>query len=244
MDCGAYGNSYAPQLIRGGGKRMVIRTENLCKVYGAGETQVKALSPCNFTIASGEQVAIVGCSGSGKTTLLHLLGGLDRPTKGKVFYDNEDIFQLKDKQLSNRRLYKIGFVFQMYNLVPELTAYENIILPALLANRQPDETYKEKIISQLSLEDRLDHLPSQLSGGQQQRVALARSLINKPEVLLCDEPTGNLDSKNTNIVMDLLRKIAEELVITLIVVTHNERIAKQFPRILSIEDGMVEEVSL
>lgn len=218
---------------------MKIQTQDLSREYGTGEIKVQAIRPCSFCIEASEQVAVVGSSGSGKSTLLHLLGGLDNPTSGSVEYDGTDIYKKGDDDLSQFRLQNIGFVFQAYNLLPELTAYENIVLPLLLDGKQPDKDYLEDIIRQLDLKDRLDHLPGQLSGGQQQRVALARALANKPQVLLCDEPTGNLDSKTTNHVITLLNQTADSMGLTLILVTHNEKIASQYQRVITVADGVV-----
>lgn len=220
---------------------MNISVLGISKTYGAGDTIVQALSPCSFTIESGEQLAITGTSGSGKSTLLHLLGGLDRPTAGKILYDGEEISSYKENKLSAFRLRNIGFVFQSYNLIPELTAYENIIFPAMLAGEKADKEYIQAVIEKLELSDRLNHLPGQLSGGQQQRVAIARALTNRPKILLCDEPTGNLDSKNRQRVLELLKRSAEEFGLTLVVVTHDASIAEQFQRVLTIQDGKVGE---
>lgn len=218
---------------------MKIEAVKLSKTYGKDETKVEALKPCTLTIESGEQVAITGASGSGKSTLLHLLGGLDWPTDGCVLYDGRDIYQEGDSKVSSFRLHNIGFVFQAYNLLPELTTYENIILPVVMEGEKQDKDYMDSIIRTLGLSQRLNHLPGELSGGQQQRVAIARALANKPKILLCDEPTGNLDSQNTESVLSLLKEAAQEWGLTLIVVTHNQWIAEQYPRILTIRDGVV-----
>ncbi len=218
---------------------MRIEAANLSKTYRQGNLLVEALKPCSFAIESGEQVAVTGTSGSGKSTLLHLIGGLEEPDSGGIQYDDMDFSKKSQAQRDEFRLEHIGVVFQSYNLLPELTAYENILLPVMLQNRKIDEGYARQLIERLDLSDRTDHLPGQLSGGQQQRVALARALINHPGLLLCDEPTGNLDKKNTQIVTQLLFDIAEEFSVTLVVVTHDESIAKQFPRMMTISDGVL-----
>jgi len=220
---------------------MDISVLGISKTYGTKETQVQALKPCDFTIDSGEQIAVTGTSGSGKSTLLHLLGGLDRPSTGKVLYDGEEISSYDENKLSEFRLRNIGFVFQSYNLLPELSAYENIILPALLDGKKADKAYIQDIVEKLELTNRLNHLPGQLSGGQQQRVAIARALTNRPKILLCDEPTGNLDSKNRQRVLALLKRTAEEYKVTLVVVTHDASIAGQFQRVIAIQDGEIGE---
>ena len=224
-------------LPNGGG--IMIEIQNLCRRYGIGITAVEALKPVSMTIGSGDQVAVTGASGSGKSTFLHLLGGLDRPTTGSVNCDGFNLGQANDDDLSDFRLRNIGFVFQSYNLLPELTAYENIILPLLADRQQPDKGYLEEVIRQLDLKDRLNHLPGQLSGGQQQRVALARALAHRPKLLLCDEPTGNLDSENADAVVSLLNHTADTYGITLVIVTHNLEIAKLYPRVLTIADGVI-----
>lgn len=218
---------------------MRIEAANLSKTYRQGKLLVEALKPCSFIIESGEQVAVTGTSGSGKSTLLHLIGGLEEPNSGVIQYDGMDFSKKSQAQRDEFRLEHIGVVFQSYNLLPELTAYENILLPVMLQNRKIDEGYAQQLIERLDLSDRTDHLPGQLSGGQQQRVALARALINHPGLLLCDEPTGNLDKKNTQIVTQLLFDIANEFSVTLVVVTHDESIAKQFPRMMTISDGVL-----
>ena len=207
----------------------VLETRDLKKYYGAGDTLVKALDGVDLQVENGEFVAIVGTSGSGKSTLLHILGGLDRPTGGSVLVDGKDIFSLKDEELTIFRRRKIGFVFQAYNLVPVLSAYENIILPIQLDGGRVDKDYVGRVIEALGLEQRLNSLPSQLSGGQQQRVAIARALAAKPAIILADEPTGNLDSKITS------QKFAQ----TMVMITHNEEIAQTADRIVRIEDGRI-----
>lgn len=217
----------------------ILRTENLCKTYGSGETKVEALKNANISINEGEFVAVVGPSGSGKSTLLHLLGGVDKPTSGKVFVDNIDIYSLNEKQLAIFRRRKVGFVFQFYNLIPVLTAEENILLPILLDNRKPDKAYIEELLDFLGLQDRRNHLPSELSGGQQQRVSIARALAYKPSIILADEPTGNLDSKNSREILDLLKISVKRYNQTLLVITHDIDIASQADRVITIEDGII-----
>ena len=219
----------------------VMRTENLKKYYGTGENQVKALDGVNLEVEKGEFVAVVGTSGSGKSTLLHMLGGLDRPTSGKVYVEQKDIFQLKEDPLCIFRRRKIGFVFQSYNLVPVLNVYENIVLPVELDGNQADEKYVEKVIQILGLSEKLQNLPSQLSGGQQQRVAIARALASKPAILLADEPTGNLDSRTSQDVLGLLKVTSEKFGQTMVMITHNEEIAQLADRIIRIEDGKIAE---
>ena len=218
---------------------MTISLIDVGKTYGKDETLVQAVKPCSFTIRSGEQIAITGASGSGKSTLLHLIGALDTPSWGTIMYDGKDVADMSENKLAGFRLKNIGFVLQAYNLLPELSAYENIILPALLDGRKIDKEYVNDIVKRLELWDRLNHMPGQLSGGQQQRVAIARALINKPAILLCDEPTGNLDSKNSQNVINLLNETAKAYNLSLVIVTHNEAIAKQYPRIINIADGEV-----
>ena len=219
----------------------VLSTENLKKYYGTGEHQVKALDGVNLEVEKGEFVAVVGTSGSGKSTLLHMLGGLDRPTSGKVYVEQKDIFQLKEDPLCIFRRRKIGFVFQSYNLVPVLNVYENIVLPVELDGNQADEKYVEKVIQILGLSEKLQNLPSQLSGGQQQRVAIARALASKPAILLADEPTGNLDSRTSQDVLGLLKVTSEKFGQTMVMITHNEEIAQLADRIIRIEDGKIVE---
>lgn len=215
----------------------MIKTENLCKTYGKGEGIVAALKNASLTIENGELVAIIGKSGSGKTTLLNLLGCLDTATEGKAFYNDNEITSLDDSKAADFRLRHIGFVFQFFDLLPELTAAENILLPARLAKKS-SEKYRE-IVDGLGLSERVNHYPSQLSGGQQQRVAIARAMINDPEVLLCDEPTGNLDERSGKEVMDLLLKMNREQNKTILIVTHNPEIAAQCERIIEISDGEI-----
>lgn len=218
----------------------LLETKGLKKIYGSGDNAVNALDEINITIEDGEFAAVVGTSGSGKSTLLHMLGGLDRPSSGKVFIGGKDIFSFKDEELTIFRRRKIGFVFQAYNLVPSLNVYENIILPLELDGEKIDNDFLNKIISTLSIEEKLDSLPNQLSGGQQQRVAIARALISKPMILLCDEPTGNLDSKTSQDVLSLLKVSSERFSQTIIMITHNEAIAQIADRIIRIEDGKIQ----
>ncbi len=217
----------------------MIRTENLRKSYQQGETKIPAVDGVSLQIEQGEFIAIVGKSGSGKSTLLHLLGGLDTPTEGSVFYDDVNLSQLKDTPSARFRRVHIGFVFQEYHLIPELTVRENIIYPALLAKKKVDEDYLGQLISTLELDDRVTHLPSQLSGGQQQRTAVARAFINQPEVVLCDEPTGNLDSHSGKAVMEMIASLRRQFHQTVVVVTHDMEFAQTADRILTIRDGKI-----
>ncbi|MBS6371608.1 MAG: ABC transporter ATP-binding protein [Lawsonibacter sp.] len=217
----------------------VLETQELKKYYGSGDTLVKALDGVDLRVENGEFVAIVGTSGSGKSTLLHILGGLDRPTGGSVRVEGKDIFSLKDEELTIFRRRKIGFVFQAYNLVPVLSAYENIILPIQLDGGQVDKDYVGRVIEALGLEQRLNSLPSQLSGGQQQRVAIARALAAKPAIILADEPTGNLDSKTSQDVLSLMKITSQKFAQTMVMITHNEEIAQTADRIVRIEDGRI-----
>ena len=217
----------------------ILETKDLRKIYGSGDTEVRALDGVNLRVENGEFVAIVGTSGSGKSTLLHMLGGLDRPTSGSVIVDGKDIFRLKDEALTIFRRRKIGFVFQSYNLVPVLNVYENIVLPIQLDGRRVDENFIGKIVKTLGLDGRLDALPSQLSGGQQQRVAIARALAAKPAIILADEPTGNLDSKTSQDVLGLLKVTSQKFAQTIVMITHNEEIAQMADRIIRIEDGRI-----
>ena len=217
----------------------ILETKDLRKVYGTGDTAVRALDGVDLTIEHGEFVAIVGTSGSGKSTLLHMLGGLDRPTSGSVLVDGKDIFQLKDEALTIFRRRKIGFVFQSYNLVPVLNVQENIVLPIQLDGRRVDKAFVRQIVRTLGLEERLEALPSQLSGGQQQRVAIARALAAAPAIILADEPTGNLDSRTSQDVLGLLKITSQKFSQTIVMITHNEEIAQMADRILRIEDGRI-----
>ena len=217
----------------------ILKTENLCKYYGSGQNEVKAVQNVNLQVENGEFVAIVGKSGSGKSTLLHMLGGLDNPTSGKVFVKNRDIFKLKEDELAIFRRRKIGFIFQAFNLVSSLNVWENIMLPIGLDGRKPDEEYVWDIIQTLDMQDRVYNMPNTLSGGQQQRTAIARALAAKPDIILADEPTGNLDSKISEEVMALLKMSAQKYGQTLVMITHDEDIAQMADRIIVIEDGRV-----
>lgn len=217
----------------------VLRTENLSKIYKVGEHRVEALKDVNICINEGEFVAVVGPSGSGKSTLLHLLGGLDRPTGGKVIVDNTDIYKMNEHNLSIFRRRKVGFIFQFYNLIPVLTTEENITLPIMLDGRKVDRKYLGELLEILGLRDRKRHFPSQLSGGQQQRVSIGRAMINKPAIIFADEPTGNLDSKASKEVMDLLRYSVKKYNQTLVMITHDFNIAESADRIIRIEDGSI-----
>ncbi len=217
----------------------ILRVEKLTKQYGSGETAVKALDDVSFSVEKGEFVAIIGPSGSGKSTLLHLLGGVDRPTGGRVLIDKTDIYDLNETQRAIFRRRQIGLVYQFYNLIPVLTVEENITLPILLDGQNIDRKLLNNIIGTLGLEDRLSYLPNQLSGGQQQRVSIGRALINNPAIMLADEPTGNLDSKNSTEIVELLKMFNKTYKQTLLVITHDERIALQADRIISIEDGRI-----
>ncbi|WP_122639493.1 ABC transporter ATP-binding protein [Romboutsia sp. Marseille-P6047] len=216
---------------------VILETINLGKIYGKKQTKVDALKYVNLKIDKGEFVAIVGPSGSGKSTFLHLIGGLERPSNGTIKVDNKDICCLSEGELAKYRRQKVGFVFQQYNLIPVLNVKENIELPLKLDNQKIDKEYIEDLMKLLGIEDRKNHLPNQLSGGQQQRVAIARALANKPSIILADEPTGNLDSKTTEEVMDLLKQSIKKYNQTLIMITHNNEIAKKADRVISIIDG-------
>ena len=217
----------------------ILRIEHLSKTYGQGETAVKALDDVSFSVEEGEFIAIIGPSGSGKSTLLHLLGGVDRPSSGKVWIDNTDIYNLNETQQAIFRRRQIGLVYQFYNLIPVLTVEENITLPILLDGHQVERQHFNSIVNILDLKDRLSYLPNQLSGGQQQRVSIGRALINNPVLMLADEPTGNLDSKNSQEIVSLLTMFNKTYKQTLLVITHDERIALQADRIISIEDGRI-----
>ena len=217
----------------------ILETKDLRKYYKTGENVVKALDGVNFSVDNGEFVSIVGTSGSGKSTLLHMIGGLDRPTDGKVIVDGKEIGNLKDEELTIFRRRKIGFIFQSYNLVPVLNVYENIVLPIELDGNKLDDEYVNNIITTLGLEEKVNNLPNQLSGGQQQRVAIARALASKPAIILADEPTGNLDTKTSLDVMGLLKITSEQFKQTIVMITHNEEIAQMADRIIRIEDGRI-----
>ena len=217
----------------------ILRVENLTKVYGNGTTKVIALDDVSFSVEKGEFVAIVGASGSGKSTLLHLIGGVDRPTFGKVFIDGKNIYNYDDDKLAIFRRRQVGLIYQFYNLIPILNVVENITLPLDLDNRKPDSGYLNQLIKLLGLENRKDHLPNELSGGQQQRTSIGRALITNPTIILADEPTGNLDSKSSDEIMELLKKSNREYKQTIIMITHNMEIAKCADRIIKIEDGRI-----
>ena len=217
----------------------ILSTQNVRKIYGTGENEVRALDGVDLKVEKGEFVAVVGTSGSGKSTLLHMLGGLDRPTSGTVTVDGKDIFSLKDEALTIFRRRKIGFVFQNYNLVPVLNAYENIVLPVQLDGNEPNRKYIDSIIDMLGLSAKLTNLPNNLSGGQQQRVAIARALAAKPAIILADEPTGNLDSRTSQDVLSLLKISSQKLAQTIVMITHNEEIAQLADRIIRLEDGRI-----
>lgn len=217
----------------------ILRVENLCKVYGKGDTAVRALDNVSFTIQKGDFVAIVGPSGSGKSTLLHILGGVDTPSSGKVYIDNTDVYSLSETNLAIFRRRQIGLIYQFFNLVPVLNVEENITLPLLLDGRKVDKAFLNDLTGTLGLRERLRHLPNQLSGGQQQRVSIGRALANSPSIVLADEPTGNLDSKNSAEIVALLRASNRERGQTLVMITHDRDIALQADRIVTIEDGRI-----
>ncbi|BCZ45017.1 ABC transporter ATP-binding protein [Clostridium gelidum] len=220
----------------------ILRIENLCKTYGKGDNKVEALKNVTFSINKGEFVSIIGPSGSGKSTLLNIMGGLDTQTSGKVLLDDRDIFVMKEKELSVFRRRNIGFIFQAFNLVPELNVEENIVLPILLDNKKPNKKYINELLEILGLSDRKNHLPNQLSGGQQQRVAIGRALATKPAIILADEPTGNLDTKNSKDVINLLKLSVSKYNQTLIMITHNQNLASLGDRVFNVEDGIVSEL--
>ena len=217
----------------------LIEVKNLSKLYGSGEAEITALKNINLNIEQGEFVAIVGPSGSGKSTLLHLLGGVDKPSSGEVIIKVESIYKLKEKELAILRRRKLGFVFQFFNLIPVLTAEENIEMPVLLDNGKIDKNYMNELLKLLGLEERRNHHPTELSGGQQQRVSIGRALANKPSIILADEPTVNLDSKNSKEVLELLKYCAKKYNQTLILITHDINIAKSADRVITIEDGQI-----
>lgn len=217
----------------------ILTIENLSKIYGTGESAVKALDDVSFSVQKGEFVAIIGPSGSGKSTLLHMLGGVDRPTGGKVYVQDTDMYTLDETQLAIFRRRQIGLIYQFFNLIPVLTVEENITLPLLLDQQKVDQKQLADLVNTLNLQHRLNHLPNQLSGGQQQRVSIGRAVIGNPAIMLADEPTGNLDSRNSSEIVDLLKMLNKTYHQTLIVITHDERIALQADRIISIEDGRI-----
>lgn len=220
----------------------LLEVKSICKTYGSGEAAVHALKDVSFTVPKGEFVAVVGESGSGKSTLLNMLGALDTPTSGKVFIDGNDTFKMKDSQLTVFRRRNIGFIFQAFNLVPELTVEQNIIFPVLLDYQKPDEKYLEELLTVLGLKERRNHLPSQLSGGQQQRVAIGRALLTRPSLILADEPTGNLDSQNSSEVIALLKEAAKKYEQTIVMITHSPSIAQTADRVLKVSDGMLTDL--
>lgn len=217
----------------------ILKTTNLCKTYGSGNTKVSAVDNVSLSLQKGEYVAVVGASGSGKSTLLHLLGGVDRPTSGNIFIEDTDIATLSEEQLAIFRRRKVGLIYQFYNLIPTLVVKKNILLPMLLDDRQPQPERFDEIVQTLGLTDRLTHLPGELSGGQQQRVAIARSLIYRPAILLADEPTGNLDRKNAQEISELLRLSNKRFHQTILLITHDERLALEADRVVTMEDGHI-----
>ncbi len=217
----------------------ILKIENLTKVYGKGENEVRALDNVSFSIEKGEFVAIIGPSGSGKSTLLHILGGVDRPTSGKVYMDGQDVYTQNEEQLAIFRRRYVGLIYQFYNLIPVLNVVENMTLPVLMDGRKVDNARLSELINTLGLDKRLKNLPNQLSGGQQQRVSIGRALMNTPAVVLADEPTGNLDSKNSQEIMQLLKESNKKFNQTLIVITHDENVALQADRVISVEDGKI-----
>ncbi len=216
----------------------LLEVDNICKTYGSGETAVHALKKVSFSVPKGEYVAIVGESGSGKSTLLNMIGALDTPTSGKVTIGGKDIFSMNDRKLTVFRRRNIGFVFQAFNLIPELTVLQNIIFPVLLDYQKPDKKYLEELLTVLHLQERCNHLPSQLSGGQQQRVAIGRALITRPSLILADEPTGNLDTRNSSEVITLLKEASKKYEQTIIMITHSQSIAQTADRVLQVSDGV------
>ena len=217
----------------------ILRIEHLSKIYGKGDTEVRALDDVSFTVPKGQFVAIIGPSGSGKSTLLHILGGVDTPTDGHVYVDGTDITTLDETALAIFRRRQIGLIYQFYNLIPILTVEENMTLPLLLDDKKVDRAHFDSLVQVLGLQHRLGHLPSELSGGQQQRVSIGRALMNNPAILLADEPTGNLDSKNSKEIVELLRQLNKALNQTVIIITHDERIALDADRVIAVEDGKI-----
>lgn len=217
----------------------LLRTENVCRTYGSGSTLVTAVDNVNLTLKKGEYVSVVGASGSGKSTMLHMLGGVDRPTSGKIFIEDMDIAELSEEQLAIFRRRKVGLIYQFFNLIPTLDVKKNILLPMLLDNRKPQPELFDEIVATLGLGDRLTHLPGELSGGQQQRVAIARSLIYRPAILLADEPTGNLDRKNAQEISELLRLSNKRFHQSILLITHDEHLALEADRVITMEDGHI-----
>ena len=220
----------------------LLEVKNISKTYGSGETAVKALKDVSFSVPKGEYVAIVGESGSGKSTLLNMIGALDMPTSGKVLIDGKDIFSMNDRKLTVFRRQHIGFIFQAFNLIPELTVEQNIIFPVLLDYQKPDKRYLEELLTVLNLKDRRNHLPSQLSGGQQQRVAIGRALFTRPALILADEPTGNLDTQNTSEVITLLKETSRKYEQTIVMITHSRSVAQMADRVLQVSDGQLTDL--
>lgn len=220
----------------------LLEVESISKIYGSGEAAVHALKDVSFSVPKGDFVAIVGESGSGKSTLLNMVGALDTPTAGKVFIDGKDIFSMKDSNLTIFRRRNVGFIFQSFNLIPELNVEQNIIFPLLLDYQKPDKKYLEELLAVLNLKERRHHLPSQLSGGQQQRVAIGRALITRPALILADEPTGNLDTQNSSEVITLLKEAARKYQQTIVMITHNRSIAQTADRILQVSDGILTDL--
>lgn len=216
-----------------------LEVKHICKIYGTGETAIKALKDVSFSVPKGEYVAIVGESGSGKSTLLNMIGALDSPTSGKVLIDGKDVFSMNEGSLTIFRRRNIGFIFQAFNLIPELTVEQNMIFPVLLDYKKPDMAYLEELLTVLNLRERRNHLPSQLSGGQQQRVAIGRALITRPSLILADEPTGNLDSQNSREVIALLKSASKKYEQTILMITHNRAIAQSADRVLHVSDGQL-----
>lgn len=220
-------------------KMEILKCEGVKKVYGSGQNQVTALNGIDLSVSKGEFVAIIGASGSGKSTLLHILGSVDKPTEGKVMIDGTDLSGLNRTEAAIFRRRKVGLVYQFYNLIPTLTVRKNILMPLALDKKKPNQEYFEKVVNSLGIADRLDALPNQLSGGQQQRVAIARSLIYRPALLLADEPTGNLDQKNSREIIDMLKLAGRNLEQTILLITHDEKVALEAERIITIEDGRI-----
>lgn len=234
--------TYKKKIERGVYNMELLEVRSISKTYGSGETAVQALKKVSFSVPKGEYIAIVGESGSGKSTLLNMIGALDNPTSGKVLIDGKDIFSMKESELTIFRRRNIGFIFQAFNLIPELTVEQNIIFPVLLDYQKPDRQYLEELLEVLNLKYRRNHLPSQLSGGQQQRVAIGRALITRPSIILADEPTGNLDTQNSSEVIALLKNTSKRYAQTIIMITHNRRIAQTADRVLQVSDGVLTDL--
>ena len=234
--------TYKKKIERGVYNMELLEVRSISKTYGSGETAVQALKKVSFSVPKGEYIAIVGESGSGKSALLNMIGALDNPTSGKVLIDGKDIFSMKESELTIFRRRNIGFIFQAFNLIPELTVEQNIIFPVLLDYQKPDRQYLEELLEVLNLKHRRNHLPSQLSGGQQQRVAIGRALITRPSIILADEPTGNLDTQNSSEVIALLKNTSKRYAQTIIMITHNRRIAQTADRVLQVSDGVLTDL--